>query len=476
MILDSEDQIRHMEQEQENFKKKNATMTAQLQEKEEMINEKEQQIKEYRNKNIHLQNFRQVYDYRVNLLKDERGPLLEHLENMDKHVKLLYKELLDEAASNKKLDERLADVEGKIKTYKGTIKKKNQVLMDTRRQVENFEYQIMNCIRSSPYEHWSDNLTNIYNNIFQNSSNAQAFLQQGSSIGASIQEMQKNNMLENLEKNAQNTIQDELIRQRDFMQKKLIQITQVNKRIENDRDDVFLRIQNENTHLIKECNELRKKKYVLKEEFADLQKKLKDKGQKIHTLNQRLDNADFTLDLSKDDNNEDNQYGSLENDGQGELKQTIPIKVKENELPFVRYCNEKKMKEFIETPQLRFEGKKGEKLFNILIQEIKNQEEETQRSGSLLERIRERVHNFLYTEETKAKINQSQVTLPPLKQYEKQLQNSTMPFEEQSQLQSIEPQQNSIEQERMRITDIGKKKLSAKLKKLPSVEKQYANF
>ena len=34
-------------------------------------------------------------------------------------------------------------------------------------------------------------------------------------------------------------------------------------------------------------------------------------------------------------------------------------------------------KEFIETPQLRFEGKKGEKLFNILIQEIKNQEEET---------------------------------------------------------------------------------------------------
>ena len=55
-------------------------------------------------------------------------------------MKLLYKELLDEAASNKKLDERLADVETKIKTYKSTIKKKNSVLMDTRRKVENFEY------------------------------------------------------------------------------------------------------------------------------------------------------------------------------------------------------------------------------------------------------------------------------------------------------------------------------------------------
>jgi len=52
----------------------------------------------------------------------------------------LYKELLDEAASNKKLDERLGDVEGKIKQYKKTIKKKNKALMVTRRKVENFEY------------------------------------------------------------------------------------------------------------------------------------------------------------------------------------------------------------------------------------------------------------------------------------------------------------------------------------------------
>jgi len=38
-----------------------------------------------------------VYDYRVNTLKDEREPLLEHLKNMDKHVKNLYNELIEEA-------------------------------------------------------------------------------------------------------------------------------------------------------------------------------------------------------------------------------------------------------------------------------------------------------------------------------------------------------------------------------------------
>lgn len=48
------------------------------------------------------------------------------------------------------------------------------------------------------------------------------------------------------------------------MSKKLIQLTSVNKRIESDRDDVYIRIQNENTNLIKECNLLRKEKHNLK--------------------------------------------------------------------------------------------------------------------------------------------------------------------------------------------------------------------
>lgn len=34
-------------------------------------------------KNVHLQNFQKVYDYRVNTLKDEREPLMDHLKNME---------------------------------------------------------------------------------------------------------------------------------------------------------------------------------------------------------------------------------------------------------------------------------------------------------------------------------------------------------------------------------------------------------
>lgn len=76
----------------------------QLAEKEEMINMKEKQLKEFRSKNHHLQNFKSVFDHRVNLLKEERGPLLDHLKSIDNHVRAMYKELLDEAAANKRLE------------------------------------------------------------------------------------------------------------------------------------------------------------------------------------------------------------------------------------------------------------------------------------------------------------------------------------------------------------------------------------
>ena len=54
------------------------------------------------------------------------------------------------------------------------------------------------------------------------------------------------------------------MRQRDFLSKKYVHINKVNKSVERDRDDLFLKIQNENTNLIKECNNLRKEKQAFK--------------------------------------------------------------------------------------------------------------------------------------------------------------------------------------------------------------------
>ena len=74
---------------------------------------------------------------------------------------------------------------------------------------------------------------------------------------------QKDKMQERGHEGAIQMIRDELIRQRDFMNKKLAALKDANHRGEDERAEIFDRIQNENTNLINECNYLRQEKHIL---------------------------------------------------------------------------------------------------------------------------------------------------------------------------------------------------------------------
>lgn len=56
------------------------------------------------------------------------------------------------------------------------------------------------------------------------------------------------------------------------MSKKIQTISRLNKQTENERDDVVIRVQNENTQLIKECNSLTAEKKSNYEFLINLQK------------------------------------------------------------------------------------------------------------------------------------------------------------------------------------------------------------
>lgn len=58
------------------------------------------------------------------------------------------------------------------------------------------------------------------------------------------------------------------------MSKKIQTISRLNKQTELDRDDIVIRVQNENTNLIKECNTLREERKNLKEHLGSLEKAL----------------------------------------------------------------------------------------------------------------------------------------------------------------------------------------------------------
>lgn len=69
-------------------------------------------------------------------------------------------------------------------------------------------------------------------------------------------------------------ISGELTRQRDFMSKKIGTISRLNKQSELDKDDVVIRVQNENTSLIRECNTLREERKKNTEHLLSLEKAL----------------------------------------------------------------------------------------------------------------------------------------------------------------------------------------------------------
>lgn len=65
----------------------------------------------------------------------------------------------------------------------------------------------------------------------------------------------------------------------------------MNKRIEGDRDEIFLKIQNENTNLIIECNRLRKLRHEIKNSLGALQKQIKELTRDLATLAHELNES-----------------------------------------------------------------------------------------------------------------------------------------------------------------------------------------
>ena len=96
-------------------------------------------------------------------------------------------------------------------------------------------------------------------------------------------------VLREMESNTSEAIKQELLRQRDFLSKKIATVSRLNKQNEQDRDDLILRVQYENTNLIKECNTLREEKKNLKEHEANIRKAFEILSKELKILNIKLD-------------------------------------------------------------------------------------------------------------------------------------------------------------------------------------------
>lgn len=273
LIAETESQNIQLKNDILHFEKKCKEMEDQLKEQEKIINTKEVKIKDFRNMNFHLQNYKSVYDYQVNTLKEEHEPLSEYNNNLDKHVKTMYHELLTEADSTKALEENIKKLKNFIANLNDQIKNKNVLYRDTKRQFDVLEHDLAYIVETEDGESFRRSLLKKLEEQDRFVSMIEKKL--GVANNQTVSSIMENKKTQNLEKLSAlelQSIKEELVRQRDMMSKKLVRKTELNIRLEKEREAVFKSIQQEGKMLINKCNNLRKAGLILKYEI-DLQEK-----------------------------------------------------------------------------------------------------------------------------------------------------------------------------------------------------------
>ena len=232
-------------------------------EREEVIKTKEKSIKDLRSINTHLENFRFVLDHKIRSLKDEKLPMEEQIANLEKHIKQMYQELLDECDKKKELMNKLKASEDKLNLLKKQLKQRQDEVVFTKRKLELLQYDLAGVIRNESFSEWPEKVSKLYDKHFQKKTEPKTAIP-------------KEETEEGGEEGEDVNIKDELIRQNNWMNSKLKSIMDKNQKLEKEKKDLYLKIQKENTELIKECNMLRTSNQKISKKVLVLEKKLKD--------------------------------------------------------------------------------------------------------------------------------------------------------------------------------------------------------
>ena len=240
-------------------------MESRLTQQESVINLKEQKIKEYRNKNYHLQNFKSVYDYQVSTLKEAHEPLTDYVKNLEQHIKTMYNELLSEAEASKQLEESIKKLDGSINSMKKKVKDDTTVFRETKRQFDVMEHGLVQTTTMQDNDQYKTRLKEVLETgVGYVGKIEQQLALNGSMFTANAGDNGNGQSLEKMSAVELESIRKELTRQRDTLSKKLIRNTEINARLEKERENVFKQIQDEGETLISKCNSLRRNGLVLR--------------------------------------------------------------------------------------------------------------------------------------------------------------------------------------------------------------------
>ena len=264
-----------------------------LESREESLDEKERTILSLRSTNRTLDNFRFVLDHRLTQLKEEKGPLTQHIEGLEQHVHKMYEELVKEHSKKKELHSVIERKDTKMATQQKELTVLRSMLRDRDRSISAFSRSLSMAVALTIPKEIEDAVKDMYREHVKGEKGAARpqGMSSGGEAGAS-KRAQRDDLSDDSEEDDADDVGGvggggggeaarEVRRQRDYMQKTVATLKKSLKQVKSEAAARGRIAMAENSLLISECNHLRK-------EGRKLRMQLDQATQQIHIERQKL--------------------------------------------------------------------------------------------------------------------------------------------------------------------------------------------
>ena len=134
----------------------------QLDERDVALQQKERTILGLRSKHSTLENFKYVLNHRIQMLSKEKGPVAEHIDALEKHIRDMYEELVKEFHMKKLNTRALDDSQMKMKGLQTDIRGLTASVRSKEREIKAFQHQLTTIINYIDPKDYEDSMNDLY--------------------------------------------------------------------------------------------------------------------------------------------------------------------------------------------------------------------------------------------------------------------------------------------------------------------------
>ena len=277
----------------------------QLNERDVSLQQKERAILGLRSKHSTLENFKYVLNHRIQMLSKEKGPVAEHIDALEKHIRDMYEELVNEFHEKKMTTRALGDSKMKMTGLQNDIKGLTATLRNREREIMAFNHQLTTIINYVDPKDYAASMNDLYRTFVKKEKVKPRVKAADGNVDSKSKESASKDDEVNEDSVSSGTggggggggggdqaAVFEANRQRDYMEKTVHTLKKTLKLAGKKMQRKSKISMEENSLLISECNSLRRENLLQKRKIEELKSELNmAMGEKMRDSRSALDSV-----------------------------------------------------------------------------------------------------------------------------------------------------------------------------------------